>query len=70
MMYPSYGDAEMIGGNYSLMGRMCQWEITAEGDKQVLRIYGDCRYEGKSFSFSNRLEALEAAGRLIYAEVA
>jgi hypothetical protein len=60
----------MIGGHYSIGYQPCEWQITTEGDKHVLRFYCDFRYEGKSFVFNDRFEALEAAEELICAEVA
>lgn len=70
MMYPQYSTREMCGGQYSLHGKVCEWQITHTDNGVVARIYGDYRYEGMQYSYSTRREALEALSDLIFAEVA
>lgn len=70
MMYPQYSNSDKCGGSYTLHGHgaVCEWIITHEGDHVVARIYGDYRYEGKSYIFPKRIDALEALSDMIYAE--
>lgn len=70
MMYPQYSTSEMCGGQYSLHGKVCEWQITNTSNGVIASIYGDYRYEGKSYSFPQRIDALEALSDMIFGEVA
>ena len=70
MMYPQYSNSDVCGGQYSLHGNMCQWEVTHEVGRVVARLYGDSRYEGKAYAFPTRRDALIALEGMIYKEVA
>lgn len=68
MMYPQYSTPEMCGGMYSLHGKACEWQVKHTDSGVVARIYGDYRYEGKSYSFPQRIDALEALSDMIFEE--
>lgn len=68
MMYPQYSTTEMCGGQYGLNGTVCEWQIKHTDSGVVASIYGDDRYEGKSYSFAQRIDALEALSDMIFEE--
>lgn len=68
-IYPQYNSLKVCGGQYSLLGKVCEWQVAREEDGVAVRIYGDYRHEGKTYRFGTRIEALEALPAMIYMEV-
>ena len=67
MLYPQFGGPTMCGGHYGFNGKMCQWVVTHNENHVTARIYGDYRYEGKSYTYPTRRDALIALADMVFA---